>query len=80
MKTDLNCARRDGMSDQQLFERYQNALSQLLLNSSSARSADFYKNQLFPLLSKEESEQLSEQRSKIMADIYLSISKWHTKN
>lgn len=65
------------MSDQELFMRNSEAVGKLLRESGTGRSAAFYTEQLFPVLSREEIDKFTEAREKALKDPYKEIRKGH---
>lgn len=47
-------------NSEELYKQNHQAVGEILLNSESGRSADYYRNQLFPILTAEQEQELNE--------------------
>jgi len=75
----MTCTNCPGTSseDIQNFEKNSMLLSQKLLASETWRSAEFYKNQLFPVLTAEEIQEKDEMKARLFKESFQHMRKSH---
>lgn len=75
----MACTNCPGTSseDIQNFEKNSMLLSQKLLASETWRSAEFYKNQLFPVLTAEEIQEKDEMKARLFKESFHHMRKSH---
>lgn len=65
-------------SEAELFQKNSEAIGKLLANSHTGKTAEFYRNQLFPTLTAEEIEEQDKKKAEILnQDSYKRMRKIH---
>lgn len=68
---------REGLNDQELFMRNSEAVGKLLRASGTGHSAEYYKSQILPILSREDIDKMTAAREAALQDLYKEMRERH---